>query len=94
MNKILPDVIASEPVERKFLKCVKSGDVAGYDYSAQLADAQEKGYISASERELLERVRHDTFEFISVDDFSTEEMAAGRRQPQPKQPALRSVAKG
>ena len=94
MNKILPDVIASEPVERKFLKCVKSGDVSGYDYSAQLADAQAKGYISASESELLERVRRDTFEFISVDDFTTEEMAAGRRQSAPKQPTLRSVAKG
>lgn len=94
MNAILPDVILSEPVERKFLKGVKSGDIKGFDFASQIADAETKGYLSASERELLERVRRDTFEFISVDDFDTEEMAAGRRNSASKPSGVRSVGNG
>jgi acyl-CoA dehydrogenase len=92
MNQLLPDVIAAEPVERKFLKAVKGGELAGYDYAAQLADAQAKGVLSAAECELLTHVRAATFEFISVDDFDSSELAAGARKQE--KPALRSVANG
>jgi acyl-CoA dehydrogenase len=92
MNQLLPDVITAEPVERKFLKAVKGGELAGYDYAAQLADAQAKGVLSAAECELLTRVRAATFEFISVDDFDSSELAAGARKQE--KPALRSVANG
>ena len=88
MNALLPTVIAAEPVERKFLKAVKSGELSGYDYTAQLADAEAKGIVSRAEADLLRRVREESFEFISVDDFDSSELEAGR---QPK-PALRSVA--
>jgi len=88
MNALLPTVIAAEPVERKFLKAVKSGELSGYDYVAQLADAEAKGIVSRAEADLLRRVREESFEFISVDDFDSSELEAGR---QPK-PALRSVA--
>ena len=88
MNALLPEVIAAEPIERKFLKASKSGELKGYDYAAQLADAEAKGVLSAAECALLERVRDATFEFISVDDFDTADLQAGR-QPRP---ALRSVA--
>jgi acyl-CoA dehydrogenase len=88
MNALLPDVIASEPVERKFLKAAKSGELSGYDYEAQLADAEKKGVVSAAEATLLRRVREATFEFISVDDFDAADLAAGRRSKAP----LRSVA--
>jgi len=92
MNRLLPDVIAAEPVERKLLKAVKAGDVAGYDPAAQLADAVARGVLTAEERDLLVRVREATFEFISVDDFDGEELAAGtgRRRP----PAVRQVVNG
>ena len=89
MNALLPEVIAAEPVERKFLKAVKAGELAGYDYAAQLADAEAKGILVRAERELLERVRAATFEFISVDDFDPAELAAGKRG---KAAALRSAA--
>lgn len=89
MNAILPDVIAAEPVERKFLKAAKGGELAGYDYDAQLADAVAKNVISEAERDLLARVRKATFEFISVDDFDPAELAAGKRS---KPSSLRSVA--
>jgi acyl-CoA dehydrogenase len=89
MNALLPEVIAAEPVERKFLKAAKAGDLHGYDYDAQLADAQAKGVLSAAERELLARVRAATFEFISVDDFDSADLAAGKHS---KPSSLRSVA--
>src|SRR5690606_29139614 len=89
MLALLPDVIAAEPVERKFLKAAKAGQLAGYDFDAQLADAEAKGVLDAAERALLARVRAATFEFIAVDDFDSAELAAGRRG-RPK--ALRSAA--
>lgn len=92
MNALLPDVIAAEPIERKFLKAVKAGELDGYDYDTQLADAEAKGVLSGAERELLARVRSATFEFISVDDFDSSELAAGVRKS--GTPALRSVANG
>src|SRR5690606_21046968 len=77
MNALLPEVIAAEPVERKFLKAAKSGELEGLDYDAQLADAEAKGILAKAERELLARVRAATFEFISVDDFDPAELVAG-----------------
>ncbi len=90
MNALLPEVIAAEPVERKFLKAVKSGEVEGLDYDAQLMDAEQKGFIGPAEHALLKHVRAATFEFISVDDFAPEEL----RSVVTKKPnkALRSVA--
>ncbi|MEP7042413.1 MAG: acyl-CoA dehydrogenase [Dokdonella sp.] len=90
MNALLPDVIVAEPVERKFLKAAKAGELKGYDYDAQLADAEAKGVLSSAERELLARIRKATFEFISVDDFDSADLAAGARHEDKR--ALRSVA--
>ncbi len=89
MDALLPEVIAAEPVERKFLKAVKAGELSGYDVEAQLADALDKGVLTAAERELLARVRKATFEFISVDDFDPADLASGKRA---KPSSLRSVA--
>jgi acyl-CoA dehydrogenase len=89
MNAILPDVIAAEPVERKFLKALKSGQLKSLDALAQLAEAEKLGAITTSERELLERVREATLEFINVDDFDPRELQANRVQSKPD---LRSVA--
>ena len=90
MNALLPEVIAAEPIERKLLKAVKSGEVDGLDYDAQLADAEKKGIIDAAERALLAHVRVATFEFISVDDFAPEELRAAITKKAQK--ALRNVA--
>jgi len=89
MLAILPEVIAAEPVERKFLKAVKVGQLEGYDFDAQLADAEAKGVLDPAERALLARVRAATFEFISVDDFDPAELGAGSSR---KKGALRSAA--
>jgi acyl-CoA dehydrogenase len=76
MNRILPDVIAAEPVERKFLKAFKSGQLRAHTYNEQLVEAEKLGAITAAERELLQRVRDGVAEFISVDDFDSEELRA------------------
>lgn len=76
MCALLPEVIAAEPVERKFLKAVKAGTVQSHDYFEQLAEAAKEGAISEMERAQLERLRKVTAEFINVDDFDPEELRA------------------
>ena len=76
MKALLPDVIAAEPVDRKFGKALKAGQFSSHDYLGQLAEAQQAGVISEAEADLLRRVREGVFEFISVDDFDTDEMRA------------------
>ncbi|TAN08487.1 MAG: acyl-CoA dehydrogenase [Rhodanobacteraceae bacterium] len=76
MHALLPDVVAAEPVERKFLKAVKSGSIKAHDYFAQLAEAEQLGAISETERKQLERLRRATAEFINVDDFDPAELRA------------------
>jgi acyl-CoA dehydrogenase len=77
MNALLPDVIAAEPVERKFGKLLKGGQLRGYDFAAQLAYAESRGLLTSSECSLLAHVRESVFEFISVDDFDSADLAAG-----------------
>jgi acyl-CoA dehydrogenase len=88
MNALLPDVIAAEPIERKFAKA--RGKLASLDAAAQLVEAEQLGAITADERKLLERVRAATMEFIAVDDFDPAELRAAKKHDGP--PALRSVA--
>ncbi|AIF49339.1 acyl-CoA dehydrogenase [Dyella japonica] len=76
MNALLPDVIAAEPVERKFGKAQKAGQFKSHDYVGQLTEAMQAGVINAAEFELLKRVREGVFEFISVDDFDPSELRA------------------
>ncbi|WP_313913730.1 acyl-CoA dehydrogenase [Tahibacter sp.] len=89
MNALLADVIAAEPVERKFLKAVKTLNVKAYDYNGQLAEVEAGGGVTSEERKLLERVRTATFEFISVDDFDPRELEAAVKHGKT---VLRSVA--
>jgi acyl-CoA dehydrogenase len=74
MNALLPEVIAAEPVDRKFAKALKSGQFKSHDHLDQLAEAETAGVINASEAALLKRVREAVFEFISVDDFDPDEL--------------------
>jgi acyl-CoA dehydrogenase len=74
MNALLPDVIAAEPVERKFGKAQKAGQFKSHDYNGQLAEALQAGVITAPEHDLLKRVRDGVAEFIAVDDFDPAEL--------------------
>ncbi len=84
MCALLPEVVAAEPVERKFLKALKGGAIKSHDYFEQLREAQAAGAISETERAQLEHLRRATAEFINVDDFDPEELkAAVRRGEEP-----------
>ncbi len=76
MHALLPDVIAAEPVDRKFGKALKTGQFKAHDYLGQLAEAEQAGVLGVDEAALLKRVRESVFEFISVDDFEVDEMRA------------------
>ncbi len=89
MNALLPDAIAAEPVERKFMKALKAGTLKAYDYAGQLTEAEAQGAITAEERALLEQVRNTSFEFISVDDFEPRDLEAAVKHGKT---VLRSVA--
>jgi acyl-CoA dehydrogenase len=78
MNALLPDVIAAEPIERKFLKALKSGKITAHEYADQLAEAEEIGAISEAEHALLKKVHEATAEFINVDDFDPSELVAAK----------------
>lgn len=84
MNALLPDVIAAEPVERKFLKAQKAGQFKSHDYLGQLAEAEKAGLIDSAEAALLKRVREGVFEFISVDDFDPAELGAAKAKDETK----------
>lgn len=78
MEDLLPRVIAAEPLERKLLKASKAGELNGYTMAEQLDDAVAKNVLTANEAEQLRLVQADVFKVISVDDFPTEELRAGR----------------
>ncbi len=68
--------MAAEPVERKFLKALKTKDIEALDYSAQLDEGVREGWITADERKQLEDLRAITLDTITVDDFDTHELRA------------------
>jgi acyl-CoA dehydrogenase len=72
----LPKVIAAEPVERKFLKAVKSGEITALELDAQLHEAQLKGLLSSDEVVLLQEMHVLVHDVISVDDFDPSELVA------------------
>jgi acyl-CoA dehydrogenase len=88
VNASLGKVIAAEPVERKFLKAVKSGEITGLDLEAQLHEAQLKGLLSSEEVALLQEMYVLVNDAISVDDFDHSELVA----EQHGRPALHRAA--
>ncbi|WP_395374295.1 acyl-CoA dehydrogenase [Marinicella sp. W31] len=69
MNKVLVKVIDTEPLERRILKAVKSGQIDEIDPRAQLKQALDQEIISKKEFNLLQKVREEVAEIVAVDDF-------------------------
>ena len=76
VNAALAKAILAEPVERKFQKAVKGGEITALDPQAQLIEALNRGLISAEEKAQLEELRRLTWDAISVDDFDHEDLVA------------------
>lgn len=80
INAALPKVVAAEPVERKFLKAVKAGQIDAHTFESQLQEARLKGILTAAEVELLQELQALTLDAISVDDFDPAELRAATAQ--------------
>ena len=78
LHALLPEVVAAEPVERKFQKALKSGQIKAHDYMAQVDQAVQMGAISGDEGRLLKHLREAGAEFINVDDFDPADLRAGK----------------
>ncbi|WP_447585187.1 acyl-CoA dehydrogenase [Pseudoxanthomonas mexicana] len=76
IDSYLAAAVAAEPVERKFLKALKSKDIEALDYSAQLDEGVREGWITVEERKQLEELRAITLDTITVDDFDVHELRA------------------
>ncbi|MGK2926184.1 MAG: acyl-CoA dehydrogenase [Lysobacterales bacterium] len=83
MERALPQVIQAEPLERKLLKALRSGEVKGITWDEQVRDAVNKSLLTKEEADILFHVRELVAEIIAVDDFEVEELRLG------KQPASR-----
>ena len=83
MERALPQVIQAEPLERKLLKALRSGEVSGITWDEQVRSAVDKSLLTKEEADILFRVRELVAEIIAVDDFEVEELRLG------KQPASR-----
>ena len=70
----LPRVILADPVERKFLKALKTSDIEAWEFTAQLDEGVKEGWITADERKQLEELREITLDAITVDDFDPEDL--------------------
>jgi len=93
IDSYLAKAIAAEPVERKFLKAMKSKGIEALDYDAQLDEAVREGHITAEERALLQELRTITLDAINVDDFDTEELrSAAYRAPDGSRDQSREAA--
>ena len=93
IDSYLAKAIAAEPVERKFLKAMKSKGIEALDYDAQLEEAVREGHITAEERTLLQELRAITLDAITVDDFDTEELrSAAYRAPDGSRDQSREAA--
>ncbi|GAB3515277.1 acyl-CoA dehydrogenase [Pseudoxanthomonas daejeonensis] len=91
IDSYLAKAVQAEPVERKFLKALKTKGIEALEFPAQLDEAVAEGVISAEERKLLEELRQITLEAITVDDFDVHELRAASYYDQPR-PGAREAA--
>ncbi len=68
---------SAEPLERKFLKAIKSGSVSGITWEQQLEDAVAKDVLTEEEAGILSRVRDLVQDIVAVDEFDSAELRLG-----------------
>ncbi len=92
INSYLEQAIAAEPVERKFLKALKTKDIEALDFASQLDEGVREGWITQDERKQLEELRALTLDTITVDDFDPHELRAASYYDTLAQEGRRAVA--
>lgn len=76
VDSYLQKVILAEPVERKFIKALKTSGLDTVDFAKQLEEGVRAGWITAAERAQLDELRAMTLDAITVDDFEPWELCA------------------
>jgi len=70
--------IDAAPLEKRLrVEGVKTGLVTALEFPAQIEQALAEGLLNQSEAELLRNYDRKVMEIINVDDFTSEELAAG-----------------
>ena len=70
--------MTAEPLERKLrVDGVKTGKVTALDLPHQIDQAQTLGILTAAEADMLRDYDQKVMNIVNVDDFTSEEMAAG-----------------
>ena len=70
--------MTAEPLEKRIrVEGVKTGRIGALDLPGQIGQALAIGLISAAEAQLLREYDHKVMDIINVDDFESEELAAG-----------------
>jgi len=84
--------MTAEPLEKRIrVEGVKTGRITALDLPGQVEQALGIGLITATEAQLLRDYDHKVMEIIHVDDFESEELAAGVGEP-PSAATLRQIA--
>lgn len=92
INSYLAKAILAEPVERKFLKALKTKDIEALGFAAQLDEGVREGWITADERKQLEELHAITLDTITVDDFKPHELRAASYYDTRAESGKRAVA--
>jgi acyl-CoA dehydrogenase len=78
LQEVLVLSVAAEPLERKLrVDGVKTGKVTALDLPHQIDQGETLGILTAAEAGLLRDYDRKVMNIVNVDDFTTEEMAAG-----------------
>ncbi len=80
----LPDIIRAEPIERKLRKAIIAGQISEANPEAQLDEALKQHIINKEDHALLIKTRKDVASIIAVDDFDSEDLAAGSKKRKPR----------
>jgi acyl-CoA dehydrogenase len=81
MQTLFHEMNGAKMMIRHIEQAIKAGKLAGQSYEAQLLDAVQKGILTPEEFNILNHIYTQMLEVIAVDDFSSEELAAGVLSP-------------
>jgi acyl-CoA dehydrogenase len=80
LQEALVLAMRAEPLEKRLrVEGVKSGRITALDLPGQIEQAAAIGLLDAAEAQLLREFDRKVMEIVNVDDFASEELAAGVR---------------
>ena len=90
LQEVLVLADAAEPLEKRVrVEGVKTGRVTALDFPGQVQQALTAGILTETEAAMLRDYDRRVMEIIHVDDFTTDEMAAGEQPADDVRPAAR-----